>query len=115
MISCSLTPEHDPLGEEFDAVVLLQPTSPLTDVEDVAGAVDIHRRTRLPVVSVCAADHPAEWLFTVDEGGELLLPADEALEDIDAIDVAPAGDDEEEDAPDAPVGALEDIDLEIEE
>ena len=47
----------------------------------------------------------------VDEGGELLLPADEALEDIDAIDAAPAGDEDE----DAPVGALEDIDLEIEE
>src|SRR5207247_5096273 len=44
----------------------------------------------------------------VDEGGELLLPADESLEDIDAIDVAPAGDDDEEDAP--PVGALEDLD-----
>jgi len=46
----------------------------------------------------------------VDE--ELSLPADEALEDIDGIEVAPVDDDEDEDAP---VGALEDIDLEIEE
>jgi DNA-directed RNA polymerase subunit beta len=49
----------------------------------------------------------------VDEGGELLLPADESLEDIDGIEVAPAaGGGEEEDAP---VGALEDIDVELEE
>jgi N,N'-diacetyllegionaminate synthase len=61
----------DVLGEEFDAVVLLQPTSPLTAVEDVAGAIDLHRRMSLPVVSVCAAEHPAEWLFTVNERGEL--------------------------------------------
>ena len=43
---------------------------------------------------------------------ELLLPADESLVDIDdVVGPAPVDDDEE----DAPVGALEDIDLEIEE
>ena len=47
----------------------------------------------------------------VDEGGELMLPADESLEDIDAID-EPAAVDEDEDAP---VGALEDIDIELED
>src|SRR5262249_45603533 len=46
-----------------------------------------------------------------DEGGELLLPADEALEDIDGIDVE--GEDVQDE--DAPVGALEDIDIELEE
>ena len=47
------------------------------------------------------------------EAGDLLLPVDETLEDIEVPvpDAAPVGDDEE----DAPVGALEDIDLEIEE
>jgi DNA-directed RNA polymerase subunit beta len=49
----------------------------------------------------------------VDEDGELVLPADEALGDIDGIDIEPAEEEEREE--DAPVGALEDIDLEIEE
>jgi DNA-directed RNA polymerase subunit beta len=48
-----------------------------------------------------------------EDAGLLVLPADESLEDIDDIvDAVPAGPDDEEDAP---VGALEDIDLEIEE
>jgi DNA-directed RNA polymerase subunit beta len=49
-----------------------------------------------------------------EDAGLLVLPADETLEDIDdVVDAVPAvaADDEE----DAPVGALEDIDLEIEE
>jgi N-acylneuraminate cytidylyltransferase len=60
----------DQLGD-FDAVVLLQPTSPLTDVDDVVNAVKLYRRGGDPVVSVCAAEHPAEWLFTLDAGGHL--------------------------------------------
>jgi DNA-directed RNA polymerase subunit beta len=48
-----------------------------------------------------------------EDAGLLVLPADESLEDIDdVVDAVPAGPDDEEDAP---VGALEDIDLEIEE
>jgi DNA-directed RNA polymerase subunit beta len=57
----------------------------------------------------------------VDESGELVLPADEVLEDLDELDgdsdaepaETPAAETEDEVAP--PVGALEDIDLEIEE
>jgi CMP-N,N'-diacetyllegionaminic acid synthase len=60
----------DELGE-FDAVVLLQPTSPLTEVADVVGAVRLHQSSGVPVVSVCAAEHPAEWLFTIDDSGHL--------------------------------------------
>jgi DNA-directed RNA polymerase subunit beta len=48
----------------------------------------------------------------VDEGGELMLPTDEVLEDID--DIAELVDDDDEDA-DAPVGALDEIELEPEE
>jgi N,N'-diacetyllegionaminate synthase len=64
------------LGDQFDAVVLLQPTSPLTDVDDVLGAIRLHGNSLLPVVSVCPAEHPAEWLYTIDDGGRLsrLLP-----------------------------------------
>jgi N,N'-diacetyllegionaminate synthase len=61
----------DVLGSAFDALVLLQPTSPLAEVEDVVGAVALHREIRLPVISVCRAEHPAEWLYTIDDAGRL--------------------------------------------
>jgi DNA-directed RNA polymerase subunit beta len=44
----------------------------------------------------------------VDQDGELALPADEALDDLDSIEL---GGDEE----DAPVGALEEVDVDIED
>lgn len=53
----------DALRQRFDAVVLMQPTSPLTSAEDVVGAIRLHRGTAAPVVSVCEAEHPIEWLY----------------------------------------------------
>jgi len=44
------------LGGEFDAVVLMQPTSPLTESEDVLGALISSARSGAPVVSVCRAE-----------------------------------------------------------
>jgi len=69
----------DSLGGDIDAVVLLQPTSPLTEAEDILGAIRLHRETEAPVISVCAAEHPAEWLYGIGEGGRLVpvLPAGE--------------------------------------
>ena len=46
----------------------------------------------------------------VDADGELALPADEVLEDFDALELEADVDDE-----DAPVGALEDVDVELED
>jgi N-acetylneuraminate synthase len=57
----------DALGGAFDAVVLLQPTSPLTEVDDVIGAMAMFAERQAPVVSVCRAEHPVEWLYTVDD------------------------------------------------
>lgn len=59
------------LVEEFEAVVLLQPTSPLTEAEDVCGAVSLFRETGLPVVSVCRVEHPLEWHQRMDASGRL--------------------------------------------
>lgn len=50
----------------FDLIVLLQPTSPLTEVKDIFGAVELHLRTGDPIVSVCLLEHPAAWQFTID-------------------------------------------------
>jgi sialic acid synthase SpsE/CMP-N-acetylneuraminic acid synthetase len=59
------------LNEKFDAVVLLQPTSPLTEAGDICGALALFRRTSAPVISVCASEHPAEWFFTMGRDGRL--------------------------------------------
>jgi N,N'-diacetyllegionaminate synthase len=59
------------MGEQWDAVVLLQPTSPLADVKDVLGAVELFQRTGDPVVSVCETDHPLAWAQWMNEAGRL--------------------------------------------
>jgi N,N'-diacetyllegionaminate synthase len=61
----------DTLDAQFDGVVVLQPTSPLTHLQDVIGAVTLFRETGAPVISVCPAEHPAEWLFRLDDAGRL--------------------------------------------
>jgi DNA-directed RNA polymerase subunit beta len=45
----------------------------------------------------------------VDQDGELALPADEALDDLEGVELAGPADEE-----DAPVGALDDVELDIE-
>ncbi len=61
------------------------------------------------------AEEVEEGQERVDQDGELALPADEALEDLD--DVVPSADDEAEEEADAQAGPLaEDLaDLELEE
>lgn len=59
-----------------DAVVLLQPTSPLRQAGDVDRCVGEHLRhgDHPPVVSVTALDHPVEWTFEVSDG-RLVAPS----------------------------------------
>jgi N,N'-diacetyllegionaminate synthase len=66
----------DALGGEITTVVLLQPTSPLTEVEDVLGALALFQRTGGPIVTVCRAEHPLEWHVRMSEDGRLahILP-----------------------------------------
>ena len=70
----------DALDAPFDALVLLQPTSPLVEAEDVLGAIRLYQEKRAPVISVCAAEHPVEWLYRMEEDGCLrpVLPAKDA-------------------------------------
>ena len=54
-------------GKDYDALVLLQPTSPLRSVEDIDGAIDLFKTSKASmVVSVCEVDHPVEWTVNVD-------------------------------------------------
>src|SRR5262249_49786697 len=60
------------LDDAFDAVVLLQPTSPLTEPDDGLGAVKLFRESGAPVVSVAAAAHPLTWYHRIDDSGRLV-------------------------------------------
>jgi len=68
------------LDEEFEVVVLLQPTSPLTEPKDILGSLELFRMTGEPVVSVCRAEHPGEWHRRMDLAGRLsaVLPISSA-------------------------------------
>ena len=67
----------DALGEGFDLVVLLQPTSPLRSGQDIAACVDLCAETGAPsVVAVTPVSESPYWMFTLDPGQSLarLLP-----------------------------------------
>jgi len=70
----------DVLESTFNAIALLQPTSPLTEAEDILGAIRLHLETGVPVISVCAVEHPVEWFYRMAEDGRLVpvFPADNA-------------------------------------
>lgn len=62
-------------------ILLLQPTSPLRQAEDIQNAVKIQRDTGADaVVGVCVISHPVQWLMRLGAGGELLpwLPNERA-------------------------------------
>ncbi len=58
--------------DAFETIVLLQPTSPLTDPVDVVAAVGRHRATGGRSIVSVAASHPAAWHHDVARDGELL-------------------------------------------
>lgn len=63
---------YEARGQEFDEVVLLQPTSPLRDAADVRGAAALYREKGGPaVISLCPADHPPLWMNTLPENRSL--------------------------------------------
>jgi N-acetylneuraminate synthase/N,N'-diacetyllegionaminate synthase len=68
----------DALAEPWDAVVLVQPTSPLVVAGDIVGAVQLHEKTGAPVVSVCENEHPVEWSYRLAADGSLIaaVPGD---------------------------------------
>lgn len=56
-----------------DAILLLQPTSPLRTSEDIDVAVGVYqRKAAAAVVSVCEVQHPVEWLKRIGPDQELL-------------------------------------------
>ncbi len=62
----------DQIGESFDYVVLLQPTSPLRQATDIDGAIETCHASGAPVcISVSAPAKSPYWMFTLDEEGRM--------------------------------------------
>jgi len=56
------------LDEKFDAVILLQPTSPLRTTEDIDGAIEMfYNKGATSVIGVCEMEHSPLWANTLDE------------------------------------------------
>ena len=60
------------LDETFDAVVLLQPTSPLRTEFHIDQAFELMEKNHAnAVISVCEVDHPVEWTNTLPKDGNM--------------------------------------------
>jgi len=55
-------------GAYFTDIVLLQPTSPLRNNNDIKEAFALYKsKSAASVLSVCEVDHPTQWCNTLDE------------------------------------------------
>ncbi len=58
--------------EKYDYVVLLQPTSPLRDQEDIDNAIELLLdKSASAIISVCEVDHSPEWCNTLPENNDM--------------------------------------------
>lgn len=63
---------YSELGQEYDIVTLLQPTSPLRTATDIKSAYNIFlEKGAKAVVSVCETDHPPIFSDTIAEDGNM--------------------------------------------
>ena len=70
------------LGEKYDYIVLLQPTSPLRLVIDIDGCIEACISSNVPsCVSVTEVYEHPYWMYTITEGGFLtpLIPQNEKI------------------------------------
>jgi N,N'-diacetyllegionaminate synthase len=74
---------------EHDVVVLLQPTSPLREVEDVLGCFRAFERDAGSVISIVRADHPPQQALRLASDGELSWQWPELAPDARRQDLAP--------------------------
>lgn len=66
---------YELFGQSFDFTIVLQPTSPLKNVEDIDKALDLliqnYPISCRSVISVTEMKHPSEWIFGIDEDGTI--------------------------------------------
>lgn len=61
---------YEQIGQSFDVLAVLQPTSPLRTAEDIrAGFALMRERSAEAVIAVCEADHSPLWCNTLPEDG----------------------------------------------
>ena len=59
-------------GEQYDRIVLLQPTSPLRTARHIEEALALfERKGALSVISVSPAEHPPQWINRLGPEGEM--------------------------------------------
>ena len=77
-------------AEKPDIIVLLQPTSPLREVKDIDGAIQLFLERQCDsLISVCPAEHSPYWYFNIKD--DLLNPLfDEKFLKIRRQDLPPA-------------------------
>ena len=64
--------QYKVMGNSFDYVALMQPTSPLRNAEDIKNAFKMLSRDNVhTVVSVTEVEHPVQWCFTMPECGSM--------------------------------------------
>lgn len=60
------------LGKNYDAVILLQPTSPLRNARHISEAIRLYEKQNAEaVVSVCKLEHPIEWCGELGPEGSM--------------------------------------------
>lgn len=65
---CFVLREYERMGQRFDTITILQPTSPLRKAIDIKIAFQIFKeKDANAVVSVCEADHSPLWTNTIGE------------------------------------------------
>ncbi|MGQ7818396.1 acylneuraminate cytidylyltransferase family protein [Metapseudomonas furukawaii] len=63
---------YEARGETFDAIILLQPTSPLRSSKHLDEALQLFEsHDAEAVASVCKLEHPLEWCATLGEDGSM--------------------------------------------
>ncbi len=66
------------LGDNYDDLIVLQPTSPLRDVNDIDSAIEYYyAKEATSVIGVCEVEHSPLWSNTLDEN----LSMDNFLDD----------------------------------
>lgn len=55
------------LEEQYDIIILLQPTSPLRNFKNIQDSINLFFKKNADIVfSVCETDHPAQWCGTLN-------------------------------------------------
>ena len=71
--------QYKVMGNSFDYVALMQPTSPLRNAEDIKNAFKMLSRDNVhTVVSVTEVEHPVQWCFTMSESNSMKTYAESA-------------------------------------